>query len=170
MPDADGGWRLFEPRDAPFVYELVTKVDPRWWRFSRHGLEPSQLLEIVKGIAAGVIVFDGSGDSVACAVLAEAGSSGTGMFELYALPNAHAHLFARRFAPELIAAAFAGAPIRRLYHERFENDPVLLGDVAHLFEVEVTYPEFALVEGIYERRTTSVLTAPGFAAWQQAQQ
>lgn len=163
-----GSWRLFVPADVPFIYQLVAAVDPRWWRFSRHGLEPSRLLEIAEGLAAGVVVVDENGRPVACAVLADAGSAGTGTLEFYALPDPHAQAIAARFAPELVAAAFAGAPIRRLYHERFENDPDLLGEISTLFEVEVTFPDFALVDGGYESRTTSVTTPERLAAWQAA--
>ncbi|MCE9621743.1 MAG: hypothetical protein K8R99_05290 [Actinomycetia bacterium] len=158
----NGGWRLAEASDIPFVYELVTKVDPRWWRFSRGGLEPSVLLSTAQGISAGVIVVDSVNNPVACAILADAGTMGTGMFEYYALPNPQAEALARRFAPELLAAAFAGAPIRRLYYERFENDAEVFGELSAYFEVEVTYPEFAMIDGRYESRTTSVLTLERF--------
>lgn len=89
---------------------------------------------------------------------------GTGMFEYFALPTAHAEALARQFAPDLLAAAFTGADIQRLYYERFENDADVFGDMSALFEVEVTYPEFAMIGGRYENRTTSVLTRERFAA------
>ncbi len=165
---AEASWRLMDAADTPFVYDLVTKVDPRWWRFSRYGLQPLQMLQTAQDMAAGVIVFDEQGSPVACAILADAGGSGTGMFEYYALPDAHSQQLARRFAPELVAAAFSGAPIRRLYHERFEGDPDVIGEIAAVFEVEVTYPDFAMIDGRYEGRTISVLTAERFVEWQQA--
>jgi len=159
-----GGWRLFDTADVPFIYELVTKVDPRWWRFSRVGLEPSALLATTHGISAGVIVVNEHAAPVACAILASTGTAGTGMFEYFALPNAEAEALARKYAPDLLVAAFEGASLRRLYYERFENDADVLGDVASLFEVEVTYPEFAMIDGHYEARTTAVLTLERFAA------
>jgi len=166
-PAKEGGtWRLVTPADIPFVYYLVAQVDPRWWRFSRHGLEPSQVLQTASGISAGVLVSTDEGEPVACALLASAGASGTGMFEYYALPHPVAEGLARHFAPELIAAAFSGAPIRRLYHERFSGDADVLGAVGAAFELEVTYPEFALIDGAYEDRTSSVVTPESFARWQ----
>jgi len=168
-PPADASWRLLEPSDMVFVYHLVTKVDPRWWRFSRHGLEPSQMLETARGTAAGVVVVDGYGAPVACALLVEAGTSGTGMLEYFALPNPDAQALARRFASDLVGAAFAGAPIRRLYYERFENDPDVLGEVGALFEGEVTFPNFAMIDGHYESRTTCVVSAERFTEWKQAE-
>lgn len=167
QPPADASWRLFDPADMPFVYHLVTKVDPRWWRFSRHGLEPSKLLQTAQGIAAGVIIVDGFGSPVACALLADAGSSGTGALEFFALPDPQSEALARRFASELIDAAFKGAPIRQLYYERFENDADVLGEVADLFEVEVTYPDFAMIDGAFENRTIAMLTAKDFKAWKR---
>lgn len=164
----DGTWRLAEPTDLPFIYDLVTKVDPRWWRFSRMGLEPMQLLQTAEGTAAGVIVVDERGLPVACAILADAGSSGTGILEYYALPDPTSQALARRFAPELVGAAFGGAPIRRLYHERFDGDPDLLGKFSTAFEVEVIFPDFAMIDGYYEGRTVSVLTAERFFEWLQA--
>lgn len=162
------GWRLIEPADLPFLYQLVTLVDPRWWRFSRHGLEPAAMLQTVQGIAAGVIVHDDGHRPVAAGLLTDAGASGTGNFELFALPADDALATARAFAPELVAAAFAGAPIRRLYHERFAGDPEVLGAVGELFEIEVTYPAFAQIDGRYEDRTISVLTRERFEQWQIA--
>ena len=164
---ADGSWRLLTEADLPFVYHLITKVDPRWWRFSRGGLEPSHVLQTTRSAAAGVMLIDESGIPAACAILTDDGASGTGTLDYFALPNPHAETIARRLAPELIAAAFNGASIRRLYHERFENDPDLFGELSSMFEVEVTYPDFALVAGRYENRTISVLTAERFAEWQE---
>lgn len=168
FPPAPPQWRLMSPADMPFVYHLITKVDPRWWRFSRGGLEPSRMIEVARSSAAGALVTDGYGKPVACALLADTGASGTGMFEFFALPNPEAEQLAREFAPELIEAAFAGAPIRRLYYERFHNDPDVLGEVGRLFELEVTFPNFASIDGRYEDRTTSVLTADSFRAWRTA--
>lgn len=159
------GWRLASPADVPFVYDLVTKVDPRWWRFSRGGLEPAHVLRMVDTVAAGAIVHDGAGRPVACGLLAEAGASGTGVFEYFALPEPDAERLALRFAPDLVTAAFDGAAMRVMYHERFDNDPQLLGEMAGLFEVEVVYPDFAWVDGRLEGRTISALTAERFSAW-----
>ncbi|MDO8363475.1 MAG: hypothetical protein Q7V88_11310 [Actinomycetota bacterium] len=162
-------WRLIVPTDLPFLYELVTIVDPRWWRFSRGGLEPQRVLATAQSIAAGVIVHDHDDRPIAAALLADAGASGTGSFEYFAMPDAYAQAIARDLAPELIGAAFDGAPIRRLYHERFEGDPMLLGAAEALFEVEVTYPAFAPIGGRFETRTISVLTSERFGEWRQQQ-
>ena len=163
-----GSWRLLEPSDTPFVYHLVTKVDPRWWRFSRYGLEPSQLVQTAQGIPAGALVLDEVGRPVAAAILAETGSAGTAMLDYFALPVPQAEALACHFAPDLVLAAFEGAGLRRLYYERFRNDAHVLGDVAPFFEVEVTMPDFAMIDGVFEDRTTSVLTAERLAKWHQA--
>jgi hypothetical protein len=171
LPGADaaeepaGSWRLVSPADIPFVYYLVACVDPRWWRFSRNGLEPSQVLETAAGISAGALISTAEGEPVACALLADSGASGTGMFEYFALPHPDAERLAREFAPALLAAAFNGAPIRRLYYERFSGDADVLGTAASAFELEVTYPKFALIDGTYEDRTSAVLTPESFARW-----
>ncbi|MEI8238408.1 MAG: hypothetical protein WCI22_03225, partial [Actinomycetota bacterium] len=70
---------------------------------------------------------------------------------------------ARRFAPEIVAAAFAGAPVRRLYRERFDGDADVYGVVNEWFETEVVFPTYALVDGRHESRTIDVLTAARFA-------
>ena len=145
----------------------MADVDPRWWRFSRDGLEPSHLLETASGVAAGVIVFDEGQQPVACAMLADAGASGTATLEFFALPAPAAQALARRYAPDLVVAAFDGAPIRRLYVERFSGDPDLLGDLADLFEIEVRYPDFTQIDGHYEDRTIAVLTAERFQEWRE---
>jgi len=160
-----GNWRLFLPADLVFVYELVAELDPRWWRLSRHGLEPARMLALIRAAAAGVVVVDGGGKPVACALLAETGTVGTGLFEYFALPNPEAETVARHFASDLITAAFGGAPVRRLYYERFENDADVLGEVGELFEREVTFPDFAMIDGRYEARVTLSLSRERFAEW-----
>ncbi len=162
-------WRLAEPSDLPFVYRLVTQVDPRWYRFSRHGLEPSGMIELMGSIAGGAIVHDSLGEPMACALLADSSESGTGHFEYYALPTVHAARCAALAAPDLLGAVFAASSPRRLYVERFENDPELFGKAAHLFTTEVVLPDFMLIDGIYEQRTTLVLCADDWWAWHEAQ-
>lgn len=161
-------WRLATPADLPFVYRLVTQVDPRWYRFSRHGLEPSGLIGLMGGIAAGAIVHDAEDQPVACALLADSTQSGTGTFEYYALPTEHAQRCAVAAAPDLLGAVFAASSPRRLYVERFQNDPLLLAEVIHLFRTEVVLPDFLMIDGVYEDRTTLVLTAEDWWPWQDA--
>jgi len=161
-------WRLASPADLPFVYRLVTEVDPRWYRFSRHGLEPSSMIALMGSIAGGAIVHDSNGQPVACALLADSSESGTGHLEYYALPTPHAERCAALAAPDLLGAVFAASTPRRLYVERFENDPQLLGDAAHLFTPEVVLPDFLLIDGTYEDRTTLVLTADVWWPWHEA--
>jgi len=167
-PTLEVRWRLAEPTDLPFVYRLVTQVDPRWYRFSRNGLEPSGMLELLAGIAAGAVVLDDYGQPIACALLTDAGSSGTGAFEYFALPTPQAQQLARSVAPDLLAAVFSASKLRRLYVERFDNDPMVLGEAAHLFEAEVVLPDFLRIDGIYEARTTLVLTAERWWPWHEA--
>ncbi|HQZ36404.1 MAG TPA: hypothetical protein PK020_18400 [Ilumatobacteraceae bacterium] len=161
-------WRLADPSDMPFVYRLVTQVDPRWYRFSRHGLEPSGMLGLMASIAGGAIVHDWLGEPVACALLADSSESGTGHLEYYALPTAHAEHCAALAAPDLLGALFSASSPRRLYVERFENDPHILGEAEHLFTTEVVLPRFMLIDGTYEDRTTLVLTADDWWAWHDA--
>jgi hypothetical protein len=164
-PEIGGSWRLANQTDAPFLYDLITMVDPRWWRFSRSGLDPRGVLQLIDTVSAAVVVLDSLDRPVACAVLADSGASGTATFEYFALPTEEARAVAAHFAGQIIAAAFAGTSVRRLYHERFESDPELLGDTTPLWELEVTYPEFALIEGRHQARTISVLTRARFDRW-----
>lgn len=167
-PSTQVRWRLATPADLPFVYRLVTQVDPRWYRFSRHGLEPSSMMGLMGGIAAGAIVHDSLGQPVACALLADSSASGTGSFEYYALPTEHAQRCAALAAPDLLAAVFATSSPRRLYVERFDNDPMLLGDAAHLFTTEVVLPDFMRIDGVYEARTTLVIADDVWWPWHDA--
>ena len=104
----------------------MADVDPRWWRFSRDGLEPSHLLETASGVAAGVIVFDEGQQPVACAMLADAGASGTATLEFFSLPDPAAQALARRYAPDLLVAAFDGAAISPRFTAS-SSAPVLSG-------------------------------------------
>jgi hypothetical protein len=168
-PVSQPGWRLVTPADLPFLYELVTLVDPRWWRFSRDGLEPQQVLAKAHTIAAGALVEDHERRPVAAALLADAGASGTGSFEYFARPDEASETLARGFAPALIGAAFDGAPVRRLYVERFDRDARLLGELEGLLVEEVRYPDFAMIAGRWEDRTISVLTRECYQRWHEAQ-
>ncbi|MDP2290404.1 MAG: hypothetical protein Q8M22_04405 [Actinomycetota bacterium] len=167
-PPTEVRWRLATPADLPFVYRLVTQVDPRWYRFSRHGLEPSGMIGLMGGIAAGAIVHDSLDEPVACALLADSSASGTGTFEYYALPTPHAQRCAALAAPDLLGAVFATSSPRRLYVERFDNDPHLLGDAEQLLTPEVVLPDFIRIDGVYEARTTMVLTADAWWPWHEA--
>lgn len=163
--DAPVKWRLAGRADLPFVYRLVTAVDPRWYRFSQGGLEPSSMLGMMGTIAAGAIVHDAADQPVACALLFDSPQSGTGNFEYYALPTDDAHRVAALAAPDLLGAVFSASNPRRLYVDRFDRDPVLLGEAADLFETEVVYPDFLLIDGRYEARTTMVLTSQRWWSW-----
>ena len=71
-------------------------------------------------------------------------------------------------APDLLGAVFASSSPRRLYVERFDNDPLLLGDAEGLFTPEVVLPDFIRIDGEYEARTTLVLTADAWWPWHEA--
>lgn len=166
--DAEVRWRVATPADLPFVYRLITEIDPRWYRFSRNGLEPSAMLGLMGTIAAGAIVHDDADLPVAAALLFDSSLSGTGTLEYYALPTEHAQRCARLAAPDLLAALFSTSDPRRLYVERFDDDAELFGDVAHLFEPEVVMPDFLRIDGTYEARTTLVLTSERWWQWHEA--
>ena len=78
------------------------------------------------------------------------GLSAVGMLETFAWPG-HEPAVASVFE-ELVDAAFAGAPVRKLYYERFDNDPDLLTTMSGAWELEATLPEFALIGGRYVDR------------------
>jgi hypothetical protein len=161
-------WRLATSADVPFMYELVAAVDPRWWRCSSGGMAPTRVIGALQHITLGAIVLDTSGRPVGAAALFDAGSTGCATLDVFALPDPSAHEYVRRMMPEMVTAAFGASSIRHLYHERFTRDPDLLGELAAAFRPEVVLPEFALVDGQYEDRTISVLTADAFAAWHRA--
>ena len=112
-------------------------------------------------------MYDQDRRPVAAALLADAGASGTGSFEYFARPDEASEGLARRYAPELIAAAFDGAPVRRLYVERFAGDARLLGDLEALLDAEVHYPQFTRIGGRWEDRTIAVLTRERFQEWRK---
>ncbi len=167
----DGGgptWRSAEPGDAPFLYRLFTDLDPRWWRLSKHGTAPARALETVREYAAMVVFHDDAGQPCGIAGLAEvAASSSTAVLDLLARPDEHAQEVMRVGAEQAVSAAFLGAPIRHLYHERFDDDPDLLTEMS-CWVHEVTLPEFALVDGRFADRLTFGLSRAEFDDWQAA--
>jgi hypothetical protein len=157
-------WRLADARDIAFVYELVTAIDPRWWRFSRHGLDPRRLILSVESIAAAAAVLDDDGGSIGFSILADvSGTSAVGQFEVFAMPGHDVAVAS--VVPELVAAAFAGAPVRKLFHERFDDDPDLLAAMAGAWAREVTLPEFALLGGKFVDRHIFGLSRAEYEHW-----
>lgn len=157
-------WRLAGPHDISFVYELVTTLDPRWWRFSRHGLDPRRLIASAESVAAGATVFDDTGSAIGFSALADvSGTSAVGQFEVFAWPGHEAEV--ARVVPELVAAAFAGAPIRKLFHERFDDDPDLLAVMGAAWQREATLPEFAMIGGRFVDRHIFGLSRAEHERW-----
>ncbi|MEO8698157.1 MAG: hypothetical protein ABI658_31985 [Acidimicrobiales bacterium] len=157
-------WRLAGPADIPFVYELVATIDPRWWRFSRHGLDPRRLLDSVESVAAAAAIMNDEGQSIGFSILADvSGTSAVGAFEVFALPGHESEVAS--MVPEIVGAAFAGAPVRKLFYERFDDDPDLLAQMADAWQREVTLPEFALIGGNYVDRHIFGLSREQHERW-----
>lgn len=157
-------WRLGTARDVPFVYELVATVDPRWWRFSRRGLDPRRLLEIVGSVTAAAAVLDHNQQPIGYSILADVtGTSAVGQFEVFAMPGRESDVAS--VVPEIVAAAFAGAPVRKLFHERFDDDPDLLAAMPDVWQREVTLPEFAMIGGRYVDRHIYGLSRAEYERW-----
>lgn len=163
-PVFGASWRLFEPHDLTFAYQLASIVDPRWWAVSRSGLSPQNVVARASTFSAGVVVVDSDGYDTGLAVLRETGTASTGALDVWALPTAASVAAVESVIVELLASAFTLSNIRALYHDRFENDPYLLGATESLWETEVVYPEFALIDGRYESRATRVLQRDKFEA------
>ena len=159
-------WRLAGPGDIPFVYELVATIDPRWWRFSRHGLDPRRLLGTVESVAAAAAITDDEGQSIGFSILADvSGTSAVGAFEVFAVPG-HEEAVAS-MVPDIVGAAFSGAPVRKLFYERLDDDPDLLVHMTGAWQQEVTLPAFALIGGRYVDRHTFGLSREQHVRWRE---
>jgi hypothetical protein len=159
-------WRLASAADIPFVYDLVATIDPRWWRFSRHGLDPRRLLGTVESVAAAAAVVGDDGQPIGFSILADiSGTSAVGAFEAFALPGHEDEVAS--MVPELVSAAFAGAPVRKLFYERFDDDPDLLAYMPGAWQREVTLPAFALVGGTYVDRHIFGLSREEHGRWSE---
>jgi len=150
------GWRLFSQTDISFAYEVAVANDPRWWRVSRWGLAPATIIETIGLFSAGVVISSGLRD-VGVAALSETGAAGTGAIDVWCMPDDEARETTSTVMVELIASAFGVSGIRALYHERFENDPYLLGATEALWRPQAVFPDFALIDGVYEDREIRVL-------------
>jgi hypothetical protein len=155
------GWRFADRSDLPFLYHLATALDPRWWHVSRRGLHPERIVECIGSFAAGVVVFDGERPCGFAGLRGQQGSD-VATIDLQALPDPASVDIMRRVVGELIAAAFMASPVRRLLYERFDDDVDLLGSTADLWDLEVTLPEFARVDGRYADRLTLATTRGRF--------
>lgn len=114
--------------------------------------------------AAIAVVADADLRLVGAAALAGlTGSSATASIDLHAVPGEEAHV--RRVAPDIVRAAFEGSGIRHLYHERFDDDPDMLTEMAEVWRLEATLPEFAMVDGRYADRLILGISADELTAW-----
>jgi hypothetical protein len=157
-------WRLAGVADIAFVYDLVATIDPRWWRFSRHGLDPRHLLGTIESVAAGATIVGDDSQPIGFSILADvSGTSAVGAFEVFAMPG-HEDAVAA-MVPELVGAAFAGAPVRKLFSERFDDDPDLFVYMPGAWRQEVTLPAFALIGGRYVDRHIFGLSREEHEQW-----
>lgn len=157
-------WRLANHADAPFFYRLVCAVDPRWWRFTRYGTAPADVVAQLSAVTAAAVVLV-EGEPVAGAMLSAGGSAGTGTVEFHALPEPAAEEAARATAPDLVRAAMEGSGLRRLYRDHFSDDPDLFGGFSAEWTREVTMPRFTTIGGRTVDRHISVTTPAAVAAW-----
>lgn len=152
----DVSWRLFENDDLFFAYELAATHGTRWWNVTKNGLSPESMVHLISRFAAGVTVL-ADGLPIGIGTLSETGSAGTGLFDIRAVDDDHCRNLVRKIVPELIQSVFTMSDIRALYHERFENDPRLLGSTEPFWHTQVVFPSYALIEGRYESLEQRVL-------------
>ena len=159
-------WRLANAADIPFVYDLVAAIDPRWWRFSRHGLDPRRLLGVVESVAAAAAIIADDARPIGFSILADvSGTSAVGAFEVFAVPGHEDEV--AWMVPDIVGAAFGGAPVRKLFYERFDDDPDLLVHMSGAWQHEVTLPGFALIGGRYVDRQILGLSRDQHDRWSE---
>lgn len=149
-------WRLFANDDLHFAYDLAALLGTRWWNVTKNGSSPEAMLRLISRFAAGVTILSGR-TPIGIGTLSETGSAGTGLFDVRAVDDERCRDLVRAVVPELIGSVFAMSDVRALYHERFENDPRLLGSTEHLWRTQVVFPSYALIEGNYESLEQRVL-------------
>lgn len=154
-------WRIFQPTDLLFAYELAIIHGTRWWNVTRRGMSPTATTEALATYAAGVTIVLGD-EPIGLATLRETGTAGTGTIELLALDVPECRQAVEQIVPELISSVFAISNVRTLYHQKFDNDPELRGRTLSLWRDEVYFPEYALIDGAYEGMTQSALRRADF--------
>jgi hypothetical protein len=152
----DVSWRLFDNEDLVFAYELAAVHGARWWNVTKNGSSPESMISLISRFAAGVTILRGQ-TPIGIGTLSNTGSAGTGLFDIRVVDDEHSREIVGRIVPELIQSVFAVSDIRALYHERFENDPRLLGPTEPYWRTQVIFPSYALIEGRYESLEQRVL-------------
>lgn len=160
-PERATTWRLFEPSDLVFAYDLAIIHGPRWWNVTRHGTSPEATMNSLSSYAAGVTILHEQ-TPIGIATLSETGSAGTGMFEVRAVDAPALRDSVSDLVPVLIASVFAMSDVRILYHSRFDGDPELRGRSLPLWRDEVRFPEYAFIAGRYEDLIQSALRRSDF--------
>jgi hypothetical protein len=138
-------WRLAEATDVPFVYRLGhTDRSPLVPVLAPRPRTQRNRSSIMGSIAAGAIVQDAAGQPRCLRHPRPTSSeSGTGTFEYYALPTAHAQQCATqagiRTAGRSVRRQLAAPALRRAVRER---PACCWATQAHLFTTEVVLPDF----------------------------
>ncbi len=149
----------------PFLYHLAVTTEPAWWRVTRLGAAPPLVLQRLQQCDALAVVMAPSGDLVGAAALAEGSLvAATAVLDLQALPEPEAQAVVAALAPDIVRAGFEGAGLRRLYHDRFDGEPDLLGATSPHWAAEVRYPDHARIDGALRARTTYALGSDTFRA------
>ncbi|MEL6890372.1 MAG: hypothetical protein AAFP84_02145 [Actinomycetota bacterium] len=158
-------WRFAEPSDAGFLYDLAVALDPRIWRFSKHGTAPFRALETVGEYEIiAVLEQPDSGPFGFAGLVDLTGDGRCAQLDLHTAPVPGAADAARSVITEVLDAAFANGQIQHLYIERFDDDPDLIGHL-DAFRLEVEIPEFAFVGGRLASRLTYGLSRDEYLTW-----
>lgn len=143
-------WRIVDDDDAIALYRLLTTTEPSWWRMVRVGLAPATVLAQAS-IYNAMVAIETDGQLVGVAALTDITVGGiSGTLDLVAMPDSVDVV--RSVTPAIITSIFRALPLAHLHHERFDGEPDLLGMMSPIWQHEVTFPEFALVEGRYADR------------------
>jgi len=153
-----------DPGDRDLVVAIATHAGVRWRRATRGtlSLNPTDVMAVVRSSCSYLFAVETGGDDVAVHGIAAVGdvdqASGVASIDLVAGPGPGAPAVVAAHAGPAVRELLAAMPLRRLYLERFADEPFPFPDDAHRWEREVAIPGFATLDGVPTAYETWVTT------------
>jgi hypothetical protein len=147
-----------DPGDRDLVVAVATHAGVRWRRATRGAmsLNPTDVMTVVRSSCSYLFAVetgdDDAVDDVSVHGIAAVGdvdqASGVAAIDLVVGPGPDAAAVVAAHAGPAVRELLAAMPLRRLYLERFADEPFPFPDDAHRWEREVAIPGFATLDGV----------------------
>ena len=148
-----------DPDDRDLAVAVATHAGVRWRRATRGALSlnPADVMGVIRSSCSYLFAVETGGgssgdDDVLVHGIAAVGdvdqASGVASIDLVPGPGPGASAVVAAHAGPAVRELLATMPLRRLYLERFADEPFPFPDDAHRWDREVVVPAFATIDGV----------------------